>query len=122
MAFIGFGYHIVRYELALIRFSHALAHSGSLVFRHRVDAGSPRLDFSRVFGEFILIFAGPGFGMGQQVAERFCHHSFTTFVWVSRNARDFPAQRTRSQHGQVSLLPNAEKRQIQEVAVVDSFD
>jgi|SRR6185295_10306489 len=101
MALIGFGYQIVSYELALIRFSHALAHSGSLVVGHAVDAGSPRLDFARVFGEFILIFSGPGFSVGQQVAERFCHHSFSQLLFGS---------------GQVSLLPNAEKCQIRKVA------
>jgi hypothetical protein len=110
---IGLGYQVVSYELALIRFSHALAHSGSLVVRHPVDAASPRLDFARLFGEFILIFAGPGFSVGQQVAERFCHHSLSGF------ARDFAAQLTRLQstlYGQVSLLPNAEKCQIRKVA------
>ena len=61
----GFGYHIVRYELALIGFSHALAHSGPLLVRHPVDAGSPRFDFARVFGKFFLILAGPGFSVGQ---------------------------------------------------------
>jgi hypothetical protein len=65
MALIGFGYQVVSYELALIRLSHALAHSGSLVVRHPVQAASPRFDFTRVFGEFILIFAGPGFSLGQ---------------------------------------------------------
>jgi hypothetical protein len=65
MALIGFGYQVVRYELALIRFSHALAHSGSLVVRHAVDAGSPRFYFARVFGEFFLIFAGPGLSVDQ---------------------------------------------------------
>jgi hypothetical protein len=58
MALIGFGYQVVRSELALIRFGHALAHSGSLFVRHSVDAASPRLDFMGVFGEFFLIFAG----------------------------------------------------------------
>jgi hypothetical protein len=71
----------------LIRFSHALAHSGSLVVRHPVDAGSARLDFARVFGEFILIFAGPGFSVGQQVAERFCHHSFLQLLSGSAGLR-----------------------------------
>jgi hypothetical protein len=76
MALIGFGYHVVSYELALICLSQALVHGGSLVVRHPVEAASPRFDFARVFGEFILIFAGPGFSVGQQVAERFCHHSY----------------------------------------------
>jgi hypothetical protein len=87
MALIGFGYQIVRYELALIRFSHALAHSSSLVVRHPVDAGSPRLDFARVFGEFILIFARPSFSVGQQVAERFSHHSILQLLSGSPGLR-----------------------------------
>jgi hypothetical protein len=119
MALIGFGDQIVRYELALIRFSHALVHSGSLVVRHPVDTGSPRFDFARVFGEFILIFAGPGFSVGQQVAERFCHHCFLQLRSGSAGLREISQQRTRSQatqYGQGSLLPNAEKCQIQKVA------
>jgi hypothetical protein len=82
MALIGFGYHIVQYELALISFSHALVNSGSLIVRHRVDAGSPRFDFARVFGEFILIFAGPAFSLGKQIAERFC-----PFYYLCRDQR-----------------------------------
>jgi hypothetical protein len=31
MTFIGFGYQIVGYELALIRFSQTLAHGGPLI-------------------------------------------------------------------------------------------
>jgi hypothetical protein len=103
MALIGFGYQVVSYELALIRFSHALVHSGSFVVRHPVQAASPGFDFTCIFGEFILIFARPGFSMGQQVAERF-RHRFTTFL---------------SGSGQVSLLPSAGKCQIQKVATGD---
>jgi hypothetical protein len=89
MALVGFGYQIVRYELALVSFSHALAYCGSLLVRHRVDAGSPRLDFARIFGEFVLILAGPGFSVGKEVAERFGHHSFHNFCLYQRLGTTF---------------------------------
>jgi hypothetical protein len=74
VAFIGFRHNLVRYELALIGFRQALAHRGSLFIRHRVDAAAPGLDFACVLGELVLILRGPGFGMFQQVFERFRHH------------------------------------------------
>src|SRR5882757_1814598 len=74
VTFIGFRHNLIRHELALIGFSEAPAHRGSLVIRHRIDTGAPCLDFARVFGEFVLILTGPGFGMFQQVFERFRHH------------------------------------------------
>jgi hypothetical protein len=55
VAFIGFRHNLVRYELALIGSSRALAHGSPLVIRHRIDAGAPRFDFARV--EFVLILA-----------------------------------------------------------------
>src|SRR5947209_2733475 len=73
VAFVGFPYDFVGYELALVRFSEALGHRGALVVGHGIDARPPRLDFPRIFGEVVLILARPGFGVGQQVAERFHH-------------------------------------------------
>src|SRR4051794_10439776 len=90
MTLVGLRNQVIRYELALIRFCHALAHRGPLVVRHSIDAGSPRFDFASVFGEFFLVFAGPGFGVGQQVAERLCHHWLsTTFIWIGCSYTDF---------------------------------
>jgi hypothetical protein len=75
VAFIGFRYNLVRYELALIGFSQALGYGGPLVVRHRIDARATRFDFARNFGKFVLILAGPGFSVRQDISERFRHHA-----------------------------------------------
>ena len=84
MALIGFGYQIVRYELALIRFSHALAHSGFLVrqtsgrrwfaaprFRARIRRVHPDLRGAR--------FQHGPTGRGALLSSVL----FTTSVWIS---------------------------------------
>lgn len=73
VAFIGFRHNLVGYELALIRFRETLGHGGPLVVRHRIDAGATRFDFARIFGKFVLILAGPGFSVRQDISERFSH-------------------------------------------------
>ena len=67
VALIGFRHNLIRHELALIGFGQAPARRGSLFIRHRIDARAPGFDFARVLGEFVLILAGPSFGMFQQI-------------------------------------------------------
>jgi hypothetical protein len=84
MALIGF--------LASIRFSHSLAHSGALVIRHSVDAGSPRHGFARVFGELVLI-CGARFRHKSAGRGAFLSSFLKTSVWVSGFVRIWPRNR-----------------------------
>jgi len=87
---------LIGHEFSSIRLGQTSAHSRSLVIRHDVDAGAPRLNFARIFGQLFLVFLRPGFRLPEGVSEHFDHHAiqYTTGPVTGNRAARLPLSRS----------------------------
>jgi hypothetical protein len=73
MALVCSRYHIIRYKFAAIGFRQTFVHGCALGIRHDINTGPPRLYFTHIFKERLLVLKRPVFGSLQCFLEWLQH-------------------------------------------------